>query len=81
MRYVGASLLYLHGEKLSHIEGIKVTDYKKLKEFFAEALADHVHQTESNRKVEFTQLHYLKLKCLPQLKSFGFNVETNVSRK
>ncbi|KAK4834635.1 hypothetical protein QYF36_026007 [Acer negundo] len=35
-----------------------------------------VHQNESIRRIEFTQLHTLTLECLPQVTSFSFDAST-----
>ncbi|TXG59161.1 hypothetical protein EZV62_016990 [Acer yangbiense] len=55
------------------LQEIELTDCKKLEEIFFEESEELVHQDDNLRKIEFTQLHTLTLKSLPQLTSFGFN--------
>ncbi|TXG53573.1 hypothetical protein EZV62_018829 [Acer yangbiense] len=58
-------------KKLSKLQEIEVTNCKKLEEIvFKENHEQFQHDRIS--RIEFTQLHTLRLQCLPRFRSFGF---------
>ncbi|TXG59149.1 hypothetical protein EZV62_016978 [Acer yangbiense] len=61
---------------LSQLQEIEVINCEKLEEIISKESMELVHQNESIRRIEFTQLHTLTLECLPQITSFSFNAST-----
>ncbi|TXG48455.1 hypothetical protein EZV62_027749 [Acer yangbiense] len=70
-------LTFSMAKNLLQLREIEVTDCKKLEEIvFQESEELQFNQTERISTIEFTQLRTLRLKCLPLLTSFGFNLVT-----
>lgn len=63
-------------KNLSQLQELEVTDCKNVSEIVGKESEDHLRQAERTSKIiEFTQLHSIILKCLPQLVSFDFNMK------
>ncbi|KAK2640374.1 hypothetical protein Ddye_028169 [Dipteronia dyeriana] len=60
-------------KNLAQLEEIEVTDCKKLEEIIFKESEEQASQNERIGEIKFTQLRTLRLQCLPQLTSFGFN--------
>ncbi|KAL5741057.1 hypothetical protein ACOSQ2_030237 [Xanthoceras sorbifolium] len=58
------------------LQEIEVIGCKKLEEIIFVESEEDVHQNESIRRIEFTQLRSLTLQCLPRLTDFAFNAFT-----
>ncbi|KAL5809781.1 hypothetical protein ACOSQ3_030472 [Xanthoceras sorbifolium] len=55
------------------LQEIEVIGCRNLEEIIFVESEEHVHQNESTRRIEFTQLGSLTLQCLPRLTDFSFS--------